>query len=228
MSEAVREMFASIAPSYDTANTVLSFGMHHLWKRRFVAGMGITPGAEILDCATGTGDIAFREAAATGPQGRVVGTDFCEPMLEHARARLKGEPVQFQWADVTRLPFDSGRFDAASIAFGIRNVDDPVKGISEMARVLKPGGSVWVMEFGQPSNGLWRACYSFYSNRILPLVGGVVSGNYDAYRYLNRTSFAFPCGPEFVALMDKTGAFASVSAEPLMGGVAWIYRGVRS
>ena len=127
MSEVVREMFATIAPRYDLANELLSLGTHRRWRRALVKRAQLPAGASILDCATGTGDLALEFARAVGPSGKVTGIDFCEPMLAGARdkARAAGVKIDFRQADAQKLPFDSGRFDLVSIAFGIRNVDDP-------------------------------------------------------------------------------------------------------
>ncbi len=233
MSETVQSMFASIAPRYDLTNTVLSLGIHHRWRQRVVKASGLTAskerGASLLDCATGTGDLAIAFRRELGHKARIVGTDFCAEMLEHAPAKAAGlgfGGIEFRQADVLNLPFDRASFDAASIAFGIRNVSDPVKGLREMARAVKPGGRVIVLEFGQPEGRLFGPLYRFYSNRVLPVLGGILTGNFAAYRYLNRTSAAFPSGQKFLDLMKETGSFRSVTAEPLTGGVAWIYTGV--
>ncbi len=225
MSHTVRAMFASIAPRYDLANSVLSLGIHHLWRRRLVKLSGVQAGSSVLDCATGTGDLAIAFRKKTGPGGRVVGTDFCEEMLSRAPAKAGGLSIEFLRADVHQLPFETASFDAASIAFGIRNVSRPVDALREMARTVRPGGKVLVLEFGQPT-GLWGALYRFYSNRVLPFVGGLLTGNFQAYEYLNRTSSEFPCGEKFLSLLRETKAFRSVEAFPMTGGVAWVYRGV--
>jgi demethylmenaquinone methyltransferase / 2-methoxy-6-polyprenyl-1,4-benzoquinol methylase len=227
VSEQVREMFSSIAPRYDVTNVVLSFGVDRHWRRVAVRESGAQPGARVLDCATGTGDLALALRRAVEPGGSVVGTDFCAPMLTPARekARRAGlDDVHFEVADALALPYPDGTFDIASIAFGIRNVDDPVKCLEEMARVVRPGGRVVVLEFGQPG-GAWGALYRFYSRVLMPTVGGLLTGNRSAYEYLPRTAAAFPAGENFLALMDRTGAFARRHARPLSGGIAFIYVG---
>ena len=227
MSAEVRHMFASIAPRYDAANQVLSLGVHRGWRRKAVALSGAAPGQRVLDCATGTGDLALEFKRAVGQGGEVIGTDFCAEMLEAApeKARRAGLPVTFAVADVLALPYPDDRFDVASIAFGIRNVDDPVRGLREMARVVKPGGRVVVLEFGQPA-GAFGALYRFYSRVVMPRVGHWLTGDRAAYEYLPQTAAAFPAGERFLALMDEVGAFASRSAAPLTFGTAWIYVGV--
>jgi demethylmenaquinone methyltransferase / 2-methoxy-6-polyprenyl-1,4-benzoquinol methylase len=219
----IRSMFASIASRYDRANTVLSGGVHHLWRRKAVRASAAGSGDRVLDCATGTGDLAIAFRKAVGPAGCVVGTDFVPEMLQHAR--VKAPDIEFEVADVTRLPYVDASFDVASISFGIRNVGDPRKGISEMARVVRPGGRVIVLEFGQPRSRLFGALYSFYKRRILPSLGGMVTGEKDAYVYLETSAGRFPCDAEFVALMREAAQFSSVEVAPLTFGIAYLYVG---
>ena len=229
MSEQVREMFASIARRYDTANEVLSLGVHRSWRRAAVRLSGARPGDRVVDCATGTGDLAIAYKRAVGPTGEVVGTDFCAEMLASAgpKARRAGLEIRFEVADAQAMPFPDGSFDIASIAFGIRNVDDPVGCLREMARVVRPGGRVVVLEFGQP-HGPFGALFRAYSRSVMPAVGGLLTGNRSAYEYLPRTAAAFPSGDRFLALMDEAGAFAQRTATPLLAGVAYVYVGIRA
>ena len=226
--ETVRAMFGSIAHRYDRANTVLSGGIHHLWRRKLVRWSGASSGERVLDCATGTGDLAIAFARAVGSTGEVVGTDFSAEMLAPApgKAARAGVGIRFEQADVTALPYPDSSFDIASIAFGIRNVADRVSGLREMARVVRPGGRVMVLEFGQPSAPVFRPLYNLYSRKILPMIGGVVTGNRRAYDYLDRSAGAFPCGDAFVALMRETGAFDAIEWRAYTGGIAYAYRGV--
>ena len=221
----IRTMFAAISRRYDRANTVLSGGVHHLWRRRAVRRAGVQAGDRVLDCATGTGDLAIAFRKVVGDSGRVVGTDFVPEMLELARA--KAANVAWDVADVTRLPFEDDSFDVASISFGIRNVSDPSKGIAEMARVVRSGGRVIVLEFGQPRGRAFGALYNWYSRHILPRLGGAVTGDTAAYRYLQTSSGRFPSGDEFVALMRDSADFATVDYVPLTFGIAYLYRGVK-
>jgi demethylmenaquinone methyltransferase/2-methoxy-6-polyprenyl-1,4-benzoquinol methylase len=221
----IQSMFASISTRYDRANTVLSAGVHHLWRRKAVRLSGAQEGNRVLDCATGTGDLAIAFRRAVGPSGKVVGTDFVPEMLE--RARLKAADITFEVADVTRLPYEDNAFDIASISFGIRNVGDPRKGIAEMARVVRPGGRVIVLEFGQPRGRVFGALYDFYRRNLLPRLGGLVTGDKDAYEYLECSAGRFPCGPEFVAMMNDAASFTSVDVVPLTFGIAYLYRGVK-
>jgi len=226
VSETVRRMFADIADDYDRANGILSFGVHHLWRNRTVLESGVKPGDRVLDCATGTGDLAISFKQAVGADGEVLGTDFCKEMIELApkKATDLGLDIGFEVADAMDLPYPDDHFDIASIAFGIRNVDDPVQALQEMARVVRPGGRVVVLEFGQPQ-GLFKYPYRFYSRHVMPAVGGWLTGNREAYTYLPETSAAFPAGDPFLELMDRTGSFSHRRAERLTGGIAYVYVG---
>ncbi len=219
-------MFADIASDYDRVNTVLSFGVHHAWRTKTIAESGVKAGDKVLDCATGTGDLAIAFKKAVGKEGYVLGTDFCAPMIEPApaKAEKEGLSIDFEVADAMDLPYEDNRFDVSSISFGIRNVDEPVTALKEMARVVRPGGKVVVLEFGQP-NGLMKWPYELYSQHIMPTLGGWLSGNREAYTYLPRTSAAFPAGEKFLALMDESGAFEVKRAVSLTGGIAYIYIG---
>lgn len=226
MSEKVRRMFADIAEDYDKVNSVLSFGVHHYWRKKMVKLSGADSGDHVLDCATGTGDLAIEFKQKVGKDGEVLGTDFCKEMLEKAprKARESGVEVEFEVADAMDLPYEEGRFDISSIAFGIRNVDDPVQAMNEMARVTRSGGRVVVLEFGQPK-GLLKKPYEWYSQHIMPAIGGWISGNREAYTYLPRTSAEFPAGEDFLRLMSKVHAFSNHVAHKLTGGIAYVYVG---
>ena len=218
-------MFASISTRYDRANTVLSGGVHHLWRKKAVRASGAKEGDRVLDCATGTGDLAIAFRKAVGPGGKVIGTDFVPEMLEHAR--VKAPEIEFEVADVTRLPYPDASFDVASISFGIRNVNEPGKGIAEMARVVRSGGRVIVLEFGQPRSRFFGALYDFYRRHLLPRLGGMVTGEQDAYEYLERSAGRFPCGEDFVRLMRESADFVTIEHVPLTFGIAYLYRAVK-
>lgn len=225
----VKSMFASVAQNYDRANSVLSMGVHHLWRSKVVRLAEAQSSQKILDCATGTGDLAIAFKKAVGATGEVIGTDFCEEMLAQAPAKAKALnlDIQFQLADVMNLPFSENRFDCASISFGIRNVADPKAGLSEMARVVHSGGKVIVLEFGQVNLPIVGAIYNWYSQKFLPKIGGWVTGQRQAYEYLQTSSAAFPCREDFVGLMMSTGAFAKVNFHALSLGIAYIYIGIK-
>jgi demethylmenaquinone methyltransferase/2-methoxy-6-polyprenyl-1,4-benzoquinol methylase len=226
MSTEVRQMFSSIATKYDVTNEVLSFGIHRLWRRSAVRLSGAKEGSAVLDCATGTGDLALAFKRKVGASGRVMGTDFCKEMLDNAPAKAarEGLQIEFQVADAMDLPFADNTFDVASIAFGIRNVDDPVKCLKEMGRVVRPGGRVVVLEFGQPT-GVFGALFRLYSKVIMPTIGGLLTGNRAAYEYLPRTSAAFPAGDKFLSLMDQSGAYKERVAHPMTFGTSYVYVG---
>ncbi|RKI49390.1 bifunctional demethylmenaquinone methyltransferase/2-methoxy-6-polyprenyl-1,4-benzoquinol methylase UbiE [Corallococcus sp. AB049A] len=226
MSTEVRQMFSSIATRYDVTNEVLSLGIHRLWRRSAVKLSGAKEGSHVLDCATGTGDLALAFKRKVGSTGRVVGTDFCPEMLESAPAKAAkaGLEVEFQVQDAMALTLPDNCFDVASISFGIRNVDDPVKCLQEMARVVRPGGRVVVLEFGQPT-GPYGALFRFYSKTVMPAIGGLLTGNKAAYQYLPRTAAAFPAGDRFLSLMDQAGAYSERAAHPLLFGTAYVYVG---
>lgn len=225
--EIIRSMFSKVAEHYDRGNSVLSVGIHHLWRKKVVELSQAKPGQSVLDCATGTGDLAIAFKKEVGPTGSVIGTDFCAEMLETApqKAQDVGLDIQFELADVTQLQYADNSFDISSISFGIRNVGDPVKGISEMARVTKSGGRVMVLEFGQMQTPIIKDLYNFYSEKVLPQIGGLVTGQKEAYEYLQKSSSAFPCREEFLELMKQTGQFSEMSFKPVSFGIAYIYSG---
>lgn len=220
-------MFSKVAANYDKGNNVLSMGIHHLWRKKLVKMSGAGPGMSVLDCATGTGDLAIEFKKAVGAEGSVIGTDFCAEMLipAPAKAMAKGLDIRFEQADVTQLNYADNSFDITSISFGIRNVGDPLKGLKEMARVTKSGGSVMVLEFGQVQLPVFGPLYNFYSEKVLPKIGGWVTGEGEAYEYLQKSSAAFPCRENFLKLMRESGNFSSLEYTALTGGIAYIYHG---
>jgi demethylmenaquinone methyltransferase/2-methoxy-6-polyprenyl-1,4-benzoquinol methylase len=227
MSKQVQQMFASIAPAYDRTNSVLSLGIHHIWRKKTVQVSGARTGMSVLDCATGTGDLALEFKKTVGLAGHVIGTDFCPEMMETAPSKSEAKQlhVQFEVADAMNLPYPNHTFDISSISFGIRNVDDPSIALKEMARVVKPGGKVMILEFGQPK-GFMGIIYDWYSRHIIPFIGGLLTGNKEAYQYLPRTAAQFPCREEFLTLMKNTGMYSEASYQELTFGIAFLYKGV--
>ncbi|OFZ31706.1 MAG: bifunctional demethylmenaquinone methyltransferase/2-methoxy-6-polyprenyl-1,4-benzoquinol methylase [Bdellovibrionales bacterium RIFCSPHIGHO2_01_FULL_40_29] len=224
----IKSMFSKVAANYDKANSVLSIGIHHLWRKKLVYLAGTKPGQSVLDCATGTGDLAIEFKKTVGPNGTVIGTDFCSEMLAPAPAKAKSQnlDIQFEQADVTALQYPDNTFDIVSISFGIRNVSDPIKALQEMARVAKPGGKVMVLEFGQISIPILNKAYVLYSEKILPILGGWVTGQREAYDYLQKSSAAFPCRENFISLMKTSDCFSSMAYRSVSFGIAYIYIGV--
>lgn len=220
----VRRMFSEIAPRYDLLNRLLSFGADLRWRRRAVGLALERRPARILDLATGTGDLALL-LKQTAPGAEVVGADFAPPMLELARkkARERGLAVRFLEADALALPFPEGAFDAITIAFGFRNFADYRRALGELHRVLAPGGRLVILEFPPPPKGAFGLVYRVYFQRFLPLLGGLISGNFGAYRYLPESVEAFPPPEALKALMEEAGF--SVRYELLTFGVAAIHVG---
>lgn len=221
MSNAVHRMFSRIAPRYDRANRWMSLGTDQRVRRLAVKRSGVRPGDAVLDCATGTGDLALLFFSAMQGQGRVVGTDFNADMLALAEHKL-AEGIEWQVQDSQALAFADHSFDVVSIAYGIRNVEDPDRALASMARVLKPGGRLVVLEFGQPP-ALLKPFYLVFNRFVIPGIGGLVGGDPDAYRYLQRTSDAFPYGARFVEMIEAAGDWDRIEARPVMFGVNYLY-----
>jgi demethylmenaquinone methyltransferase / 2-methoxy-6-polyprenyl-1,4-benzoquinol methylase len=227
MSEKMLNMFTLVARRYDFMNDVLSFGIHRQWKRKLIKKANLKSGFSVLDCATGTGDIAFRFKLEGGKKVSVTGIDFNDQMLEIAKSRTnkKKLDISFHQEDVLNMTFGDNSFDVVSIAFGIRNVDDTLNCIYEMARVTQPGGKVLILEFGKPSRKiLW--IYKLYARFIIPLLGQIISCDRRSYSYLQSSALAYPCGNDFLSLMDSTNCFKECFFEPLSFGVAYLYVGV--
>jgi demethylmenaquinone methyltransferase/2-methoxy-6-polyprenyl-1,4-benzoquinol methylase len=222
-------MFAGIAPRYDFLNHLLSARRDAGWRRETVAAGEVRPGEPVLDVCTGTGDLAIAWARALGPGSPVVGTDFCEPMvrLGAGKVRREGLGVRLGVADTLRLPFADGRFAAASVGFGIRNVADLGGGLAEMARVVRPGGRVLVLEFTRPPNPLFRFVYYVYFLLLLPLLGNVVSGSRrNAYGYLPRSVLSFPDRGRLARMMGEAG-LRDVRVRDLGLGIVTVHVGVK-
>jgi demethylmenaquinone methyltransferase/2-methoxy-6-polyprenyl-1,4-benzoquinol methylase len=222
-AEWVRGMFARVAHRYDFANHLLSFNMDRRWRARTVERVGevlLRPEARVLDLCCGTGDLLIAlQSAARRP---LFGSDFCHPMLA-AAARKAPESRLFE-ADALRLPLANEAADLITIAFGFRNLANYRAGLAELRRVLRPGGMLAILEFSQPPNRLFALLYNFYSRRILPLIGGAVSGARDAYTYLPESVRKFP-GPEELAAAMRAAGFHDVHFEYLTGGIVALHIG---
>lgn len=229
----VREMFRQVAPRYDLMNHLLSMNIDRYWRWRAVRALRLIDDSPILDVCTGTGDLALAIAARVGPKIRVIGSDFCSAMLRIGQRKRSTGPedlrgrVEFLEADSQQLPFPDDRFQAVTVAFGLRNVSDTDRGLREMTRVCKPGGQVMVLEFSNPSFPGFRQVYQWYFEHVLPRIGQALARNdKDAYRYLQKSVGQFPDGPRLVARMVGAG-LVGVSYRTLTGGVASIYTGFK-
>lgn len=228
MGTEVNEMFSRIADRYDLTNRFISLGTDLWVRRKTVEIADPQPGEAVLDCAAGTGDLTLMLREAVGEGTRVVGTDVNEEMLGLAeeKAREQGlSDVDWEIQNAEALPYADDSFDITTIAYGIRNVDDPRAALESMARVTKPGGRVVILEFGQPP-ALLQPFYWAYNRMVIPVVGGIVSGEPGAYRYLQRTSDEFPSGDDFLEMMDGSDRFDEIEAHAYMTGVNYVYRGV--
>ncbi len=215
--EHIRGLFTAIAGRYDLANHALSGGLDFLWRRRAARLVGRWKRERILDVATGSGDLALTFQRRF-PESKVVGADFCEPMLDRARAKGLQHTVV---ADALALPFEDGLFDVVSVAFGLRNMASWPGAISEMQRVLEPGGHLLVLDFSIPPPPL-RWLYRPYLHHALPRIAGWLTGEKSAYAYLAESIEKFPHGPAMTRLIESRG-FSDARCEPLTGGIVSLY-----
>jgi demethylmenaquinone methyltransferase/2-methoxy-6-polyprenyl-1,4-benzoquinol methylase len=224
--EQVAAMFDDIAPRYDLLNRLLSFGIDQKWRDRVIESLRADGPKRILDVATGTADLAIK-ALSLDPE-KVVGVDISDEMLALGRNKIDragaSGKIMLQRGDAEKLPFSDTQFDAALVAFGARNFEDLHAGLTEIHRVLRPGGWMVVLEFSHPRAFGVRQLYGFYSHVILPFVGRVVSRNDAAYRYLPESVDAFPSGEAFLDRMRSAG-FGSATCTPLTFGIASLYKG---
>lgn len=218
---AVRRLFGAIARRYDLANHLLSGGFDYFWRRRAAKIVREWNPSRVLDLATGSGDLALALARAC-PEAEVIGADFCLPML--LTAKRKGAAKLMQ-ADGMSLPLPDAAFDVVTIAFGLRNMESWQRGLTEIARVLHPGGHLLVLDFSIPRQPL-RSLYRFYLHRVLPTFARLVTGDRQAYEYLGASIEKFPCGAEMNSLIESAG-FADAKCEPLTGGVVSLYTAQR-
>ncbi len=222
----VRAMFDSIAPRYDLLNSVLSFAIHSRWRVYASRCAALKEGDAALDVCCGTGDFARELRRRAGRSGRVVGIDFSLPMLRAGRAKAETEKVATAQADALRLPFPENVFNAATVGFGLRNVADPASALCEMARVVKPSGRVVVMEFAEPKGRFMQALYRVYSLRVMPVIGGLISGRREAYSYLPESVARWKSRQELCDLMRKAG-LSEVRTRDLTFGIVCVHTGTK-
>lgn len=238
-------MFDRIAGVYDAMNGAMTAGLHHRWRARAAEMAGVGPGARVLDLATGTGDLALELARRVNPGGEVLGADFAEGMLDRARAKAAlldagGVRPRFEWADAMALPYPDGHFDAATVGFGARNFDDLARGLAEMARVVRPGGRVVVLEITTPTRAPLSLFYAWWFDRVVPALGRVVGalarrlGDGEggrgsdaiaaAYSYLPSSVKRFPGPRELAAEMERAG-LREIRYAITAGGIVAIHAG---
>jgi demethylmenaquinone methyltransferase / 2-methoxy-6-polyprenyl-1,4-benzoquinol methylase len=226
--EQVAKMFNSISGNYDFLNHFLSLGIDITWRRKAIKLLQPSQPKLILDVATGTGDFAL-EALKLNPD-KVIGIDISEGMLEVGRRKMKERnltgKIELQLGDSENLPFEENKFDALIVAFGVRNFENLEKGLSEMLRVIKPGGTVVILEFSRPRQFPFKQFYNFYFKFILPKIGRWVSSDKSAYTYLPESVQAFPDGDQFIQLLSRLG-YKNTACKPLTFGISSLYTGTK-
>lgn len=226
--EQVADMFDNISARYDFLNHFLSLGIDKLWRKKAIKLLKKTEPKDILDIATGTGDFAI-ESLKLDPTS-VTGVDISNGMLEKGKEKMlkKGHDkiITLQYGDSENLPFDDASFDAITVGFGVRNFENLEKGLSEMKRVLRPGGVLSVLEFSKPKKFPIKQSFKFYSKYIIPTIGKTISKDKAAYTYLPESVEAFPEGQEFLEIMTKVG-YEEVTSKQVSGGIATIYMGLK-
>ena len=225
---AVREMFSGIAGRYDLLNHLLSLNIDKRWRRKVSAALRDIldrSDAVVLDVACGTGDLSIE--LNRNSKARIIGTDFCRPMLEIANRKSQIANIPYVEGDALGLPFEDNSFDAVTIAFGLRNLANVPDGVAELRRILKPGGTLAVLEFSAPTVPGFGRLFNFYFSHILPRIGGAVSGSRGAYEYLPDSVSKFPDQKKLGALMEKSG-FGAVKYKNLTGGIAAMHTGIKT
>lgn len=223
----IQHMFNDISGRYDFLNHLLSLGIDYSWRRKFVSRLSHHSPQQVLDVATGTGDLAIL-ISSLGSVKQVVGIDIASNMLTIAKNKVLQnkfkEKIAFKDGDAEAIPFPDGSFDAVTVAFGVRNFEDLEKGLAEMRRALRDGGVMMILEFSHPQAIPWKQLYAFYAKYIIPLIGRLVSRNKQAYTYLPESVSAFPSGEDFTNILSKLG-LKNVTRRPLTFGIATIYTG---
>ncbi|MFE8070684.1 bifunctional demethylmenaquinone methyltransferase/2-methoxy-6-polyprenyl-1,4-benzoquinol methylase UbiE [Marinobacteraceae bacterium S3BR75-40.1] len=226
----VGDVFHSVAGKYDLMNDLMSMGIHRLWKRFTIEVSGVRPGHRVLDIAGGTGDLTMKFSDLVGPEGRVVLADINASMLKVGRDRLMdrgyADNIEFAQADAEHLPFGDNSFQAVSIAFGLRNVTDKDQALRDMTRVLKPGGKLMILEFSKPTNPLLSRAYDAYSFSALPLMGKLIAGDSESYRYLAESIRMHPDQDTLKGMMENAG-LVQCRYYNMTGGIVALHVGVK-
>jgi demethylmenaquinone methyltransferase/2-methoxy-6-polyprenyl-1,4-benzoquinol methylase len=227
---AVRRHFNRVAPKYDFMNSLLSFGIQHVWKRGAIRMLDLRPGQRVLDVCGGTGDLAIQASRRVGQRGQVVIYDINWRMIAAGRPKIDPFPelanIDYVQGDAEVISFPDNRFDAAMVGFGIRNLTHLKRGFAEMHRVLKPGGKILCLEFSRPINPLFRSLYDFYSFNVMPLLGELLAGSAESYACLPETIRMFPLPEELVSMFEQLG-FEHVTYRSFTNGIAVAHLGVK-
>ena len=224
-SQEVKKIFSSIAPNYDTANKAITLGMDTQWRRTLVKWSKPSNKVEkILDCATGTGVLALEFQKQFESSVEIIGVDFCPEMINQAKKIRKGKNIHFQLADIHQLPFPDQTFDICSVGYGLRNVENLSKAISEMTRVTKDGGTVMILETGNKPMFLLYPFFYLYFRYVVPYIGGWITGQKNAYEYLQKSSRCFPSRRMFLKFIEETKCFSKCEYKSLFFGASFIYK----
>jgi len=227
--EQVADMFNNISKTYDFLNHFMSLGIDILWRKKAIGELKTVKPQLMLDVATGTGDFAFEAIQILSPD-KVIGVDISQGMLDVADEKIKkrglAQKFEVRLGDSEKLLFEDNTFDAVTVAFGVRNYENLEQGLSDMLRVLKPGGKIVILEFSKPQQFPVKQLYNFYFNSVTPTIGKLFSKNNDAYKYLPESVAAFPDGKNFLTLMHKVG-FKDTKFQPLTFGISSIYTGIK-